>query len=222
MAEKPDQVQTGVIQTEFSDSVSSGSGDSIKSKQEQLLESLNRKIRGVGCINIEALESELTNKLYIFEERKELLEKLQDLWNLATTGSYESAYKAFSEFEIEELFSFGSMFKKFKMKEGLLKAAKEKRIICLNASNKRGYIFGIPSFHKEYNTEQEINDMFEFSLSVTNGIVSNSAVGGSCLDFSIKYIDSINLYKVSDNCIIDEKRNTVVSKYVIERGGRIC
>ena len=217
MAGKPHQDPT-----ELSDSMSSGSGDSIKF--EKLLESLNRKIRGMGCINIEALVSELKNKLYRFKERKELLEKLQHLWNLATTGSYESAYKAFSEFEIEESFSYGSMFKKFKMKEGLLKTGKEKRIIRLNASNKTGYIYGIPSFHKEYNTEQEIkdDDIFNFSLSITNGIISNSAVGGTCLHFSIQDIDSINLYKVSDDCIFDEKRNTVVSKYVRERGGRIC
>lgn len=200
MAGKPHQDQTGVIQTE----------------SQKLLESLNTEIRGMGCIDIGALVSELENNHYRFEERKILLEKLRYLWNLATTGSYESAYKAFSEFEIEQLFLYGSMFERLKMKEGLLKAAKEKRIICLNASNKTGYIFGIPSFHKEYNTEQDIkdDDIFNFSLSITNGIILNSAVGGTCLHFSIKDIDSINLYKVSDDCIFDEKRNTVVSKYV--------
>jgi hypothetical protein len=178
----------------------------------------------MGCIDIVALVSELENNHYRFEERKELLEKLRYLWILATTGSYESAYKAFSEFEIEESFSYGSMFKRLKMKEGLLKAAIEKRIICLIALKKSGYIFGVPSFDKNYNTVKEIDDddIFNFSLSITNGIISNSAVGGDCLHFSIEDIDSINLYKVSDDCIFDEKHNTVVSKYVRERGGRIC
>lgn len=107
MAGKPHQDQTGVIQTESTDL-----DDSIKS--QKLLESLNIEIRGMGCIDIGALVSELENNRYRFEERKILLEKLRYLWNLATTGSYESAYKAFSEFEIEQLFSYGSMFKRLK------------------------------------------------------------------------------------------------------------
>lgn len=102
------------------------------------------------------------------------------------------------------------------MKEGLLKAAIEKRIICLIALKKPDYIFGVPFFDKNYNTVKEIDDddIFNFSLSITNGIISNSAVGGTCLHFSIEDIDSINLYKVSDDCIFNEERNTVVSKYV--------
>ena len=64
--------------------------------------------------------------------------------------------------------------------------------------------------------------MFTLRFAVTNGI-NYDAVGGDTLHIFIKDIVYVSSYKLGDDYIRDKKRyNTVVSKYVRERGGRIC
>jgi hypothetical protein len=133
-----------------------------------------------------------------------------------TIASVEETNEAKSELSESAYFILQNSNDNSEMNEYLLKAAYEEIIITVCVGYK--IIYGIPLF----NTPKEIKDMFVLRFSVTNGI-NTSAVGGSTLDIFIKNIAYVSSYKLDDGYFIDKTRyNTVVSKYVRERGGRIC